>query len=252
VVQWSWKESVFPTLDQFTSLHERLIDRWRAIAPALAGRRCWFAHVADANHEDTITATYMRDLAAEAGLETHGVLIEQIGLDAVGRVVDADDQVITALFKLYPWEWIVAEEFGRAIVDNLPATLWIEPLWKMIWSNKAILPLLWRWFPNHPNLLPASTNADTVGSAYAVKPVLAREGANIRLVRDGAAIAQSEGEYGGVPVIYQQLFPLRDFGGGYPVLGCWVVDGEPAGLGIREGDLITGNTARFIPHVIDG
>lgn len=30
-----------------------------------------------------------------------------------------------------------------------------EPFWKIILGNKAILPLLWQKYPNHPNLLPA-------------------------------------------------------------------------------------------------
>lgn len=30
-----------------------------------------------------------------------------------------------------------------------------EPWWKIILGNKAILPVLWQMFPNHPNLLPA-------------------------------------------------------------------------------------------------
>jgi glutathionylspermidine synthase len=36
------------------------------------------------------------------------------------------------------------------------------------------------------------------------------------------------------------------------VLGAWVVDGEPAGLGIRESDgLVTDNLSFFVPHTID-
>ncbi|MGB7443187.1 MAG: glutathionylspermidine synthase family protein [Coleofasciculaceae cyanobacterium] len=31
----------------------------------------------------------------------------------------------------------------------------LEPAWKLILSNKAILPILWELFPNHPNLLPS-------------------------------------------------------------------------------------------------
>lgn len=31
----------------------------------------------------------------------------------------------------------------------------IEPSWKLILGNKAILPLLWEMFPEHKNLLPA-------------------------------------------------------------------------------------------------
>jgi glutathionylspermidine synthase len=36
------------------------------------------------------------------------------------------------------------------------------------------------------------------------------------------------------------------------VLGAWVVDGEAAGLGIREAEtLITDNQSRFVPHVVE-
>ena len=66
IVQWYWKEEVFPAADQLNSLHEQLIARWQDIAPALPGRRVWFTHFGDAAHEDTITTTYMRDLAAQA------------------------------------------------------------------------------------------------------------------------------------------------------------------------------------------
>lgn len=31
----------------------------------------------------------------------------------------------------------------------------IEPAWKLVLGNKAILPLLWEMFPDHKNLLPA-------------------------------------------------------------------------------------------------
>jgi glutathionylspermidine synthase len=251
VVQWNWKEDVFPHLDQFTSLHEKLIARWRNIGPTLPGNRLWFTHMADPTHEDTVTTTYMRELAAEAGLETHGVMIEQIGLDSEGRIVDADDNLITAIFKLYPWEWIVSEPFGEQILRHLGDTFWIEPIWKMMWSNKAILALLWDMFPEHPNLLEATIHPEEAGQSYAAKPFLAREGANVELVQDGALLARSEGGYGGA-ILYQELYPLREFGGGYPVLGSWIVDGDAAGMGIREDGLITGNRARFVPHVIEG
>ena len=37
VVQWEWKEAVCPDHDQFNSLHERLVAKWRDIAPLPAG-----------------------------------------------------------------------------------------------------------------------------------------------------------------------------------------------------------------------
>lgn len=250
VIQWTWKEDVFPHLDQFNSLHEKLIARWAEIGRHCFGGRAWFTHVADPLHEDTLTTTYMRDLAEQAGLETHGVVIDDIALDASGRILDHEDRVITTIFKLYPWEWIVAEPFGRAVAKNLPSTIWIEPIWKMIWSNKNILPLLWELFPGHPNLLQSSLDQRSIGSDYVVKPALAREGANVAVVQDGRTVAQTDGGYEGEPVIYQRRYPLKDYGNGYPVLGCWVVDGSAAGMGIREDGLITSDRARFIPHVI--
>ena len=250
VVQWEWKEELFPELDQFNSLHEKLVGRWAEIRPRLFGQRVWFTHTADPSHEDVITTTYMRDLASQAGLETHAVVIDDIGIDVQGNILDREDQVITAIFKLYPWEWIVAEAYGEDIVRRLPQTAWIEPIWKMIWSNKAILQILWTMFPNHPNLLAASVRQERIGGSYVAKPFLAREGANIEVVEAGRTVAQSQGAYREGLTIYQELYPLRDFGAGYPVLGSWVVDGAAAGMGIREDGLITGNRARFVPHVI--
>lgn len=251
IVQWYWKEEVFPQADQLNSLHEQLIARWQAIAPTLPGERVWFTHFGDAAHEDTITTTYMRDLAGQAGLETRAVLIDQIGIDAAGRIVDQEDYLISALFKLYPWEWLAVEDFGEKILPRLAETIWLEPVWKMLWSNKAVLTVLWDLFPGHPNLLPASFDPGKMAGDYVTKPVLAREGANIEVVSGGEVIARSEGGYSRNRLVYQQRYPLRDFGRGYPVLGSWTVAGSAAGLGIREDGLITGNRARFIPHIIE-
>jgi glutathionylspermidine synthase len=63
----------------------------------------------------------------------------------------------------------------------------------------------------------------------------------------GAAPVVREDE----PCCYQELAPLPTFDGNHVVLGAWVVDGESAGLGIRESSgLITDEYARFLPHVI--
>lgn len=250
IVQWFWKEEVFPQADQLNSLHERLLERWTTLKDRIPDQRVWFAHVNDDVHEDAITTTYMRELAMQAGLETHAVLIDQIGIDAGGRIVDQDDALIGALFKLYPWEWLAAEEFGEAILPHMGSTVWIEPVWKMLWSNKAVLAVLWEMFPGHPNLLPASFDAHAMQGDYVSKPVHSREGANIEVVRKGQVLARSDGGYSRNRLVFQELYPLRDFGRGVPVLGSWIIDGVAAGLGIREDGLITGNRARFVPHII--
>lgn len=243
---------MFPTLDQFTSLHDKLIAKWRDISPYVGGH-LHFAHTADEAGEDMITTSYLRDTATAAGLATTPIVIDDIGWHHAERqFVDLEERPILAAFKLYPWEWLVNEQFGPQLIESLDRTVWMEPIWKMIWSNKAILPVLWELFPDHPNLLGAARTPPAEADAVA-KPLLAREGANVSIRRSGAVIAETGGDYGQEGFVYQELYALPESAPGcFPVIGSWIVDGDPAGLGIREDGLITGNTARFVPHVIEG
>ena len=252
VVQAAWREERFPGLDQFNSLHDRLVAKWRSLRPGFTGT-LYFAHAADDAGEDSITTSYLQDTAAEGGFTTASILIEDLGWHRdLGCFVDLERRPIEGLFKLYPWEWLVHEAFGPMLVESLPKTLWLEPIWKMIWSNKAILPVLWELFPRHPNLLAASRTPLARGDAV-IKPLMVREGANVSICRAGAVVAETGGEYGEEGFVHQALYPLPETAPGvFPVIGSWIVDGEPAGMGIREDGLITGNWARFVPHVIDG
>jgi glutathionylspermidine synthase len=145
---------------------------------------------------------------------------------------------------------MAGEEFGPNILTDRNLSYWIEPAWKMILSNKAILPILWDLYPgNCPWLLPAYFEPGPL-TDYVRKPILSREGANIDLVRSGNLVQQTGGEYGTEGHIYQQLFTLPDFDGKHPVLGSWIIGQEPAGMGIRESDnLVTDNLSRFIPLI---
>jgi glutathionylspermidine synthase len=88
-------------------------------------------------------------------------------------------------------------------------------------------------------------------SSYARKPLLSREGANISLTTDAGEISTT-GLYGEEGYTYQALAPIPNFGGKYPVIGSWLIDGESAGMGIRESDtLITNNLSRFVPHLFE-
>ncbi len=250
VIQWEWKEAVFPRADQFNSLHDKLLAKWKDIASYLKSRSLHFTHVNDAAGEDTLTVTYLRDLAAQAGLKSTAIFTKDIGWNAGSRrFVDLDSRSIDVLFHLYPWEWLTKEAFGPHIAESYDAMDWIEPVWKMMLSNKAILPVLWELFPGHPNLLPCFYERQ--GATYVKKPLLGREGANVSVEKDGRVLAETAGAYGGEGYVYQELVELPDYGGNRPVIGSWIVDGEPAGMGIREDGLITGNTARFVPHVFE-
>lgn len=254
VAQWFWLEDRFPGGDQFNRIHEALLETWTALRPHLASQRVHFASLDDV--EDVATITYLRDTAQQAGLETVSLSVADIGWDALrGRFVDTDGAPIESVFKLYPWEWLVHEEFGSHLRRAEGRIQWMEPAWKMILSNKGILPILWELNPNHPNLLPAYRDdaVFTQADAYVVKPLLSREGANVRIVSPWHTEAATGGDYGEEGFVYQEYAALPDFGGHHPVIGSWIIGQDPAGMGIRESTgPITDNLSRFVPHRIEG
>ncbi|MEV8064556.1 glutathionylspermidine synthase family protein [Streptomyces sp. NPDC085995] len=256
--QWFWMEDRFPGADQWNSLHERLVAAWREQAPLLPpGSPLHFAHSADDElGEDLMTVAYLKETAEQAGLATDWISMEEIGWDPLsGRFVDNGLRFIRAIFKLYPWEWLTTDRFADHVLDTLDngggtgSTLWIEPAWKMLLSNKALLAILWELYPGHPNLLPAYLDGPrelAAGPGYVAKPLLGREGAGVTVHEPGAGPAVRD-----EPCCYQALAPLPAFDGNHVVLGAWVVGDESAGLGIRESSgLITDEYARFLPHVI--
>jgi glutathionylspermidine synthase len=246
-VQWFWLNDFNNHLDQFNSIHEKLVNRWKELKSAIANSTLYFSCLHQ-YPEDFVNVNYLRDCASQAGIETKFISVSDIGRTK-NSFVDTDEKPIEWIFKLYPWEWMVSEDFSD-VLHHSP-TQWIEPIWKMILSNKAILPVLWELFPGHPNLLESYFDDPHTMISYAQKPLLSREGANIILVQEGEVISETEGEYGEEGYIFQQLCKLPAFDGYKPVIGSWIIGEKSAGIGIRESNnLITDNFSRFVPHVI--
>jgi glutathionylspermidine synthase len=250
VAQWVWLEEMMPDADQFNSIHERLIDSFAEIRETFMPfhSRLHFTCVRD-SREDFVNVEYLRDTAVQAGISTKHLFIDDIGYsDDDNAFCDLENEEIRFLFKLYPWEWLVSDEFGENLLDDTLRLF--EPPWKMILSNKGILPLLWEQFPGHPLLLESYFSPERLERIPHVrKPLLSREGANIRYRDASGRIHETDGEYGEEGYIYQKAQPLPRMDGSYPVIGSWVIGGEAAGMGIREDDTpITKNTSRFVPH----
>ena len=258
--QWLWLQEQVDgqklnrASDQFNSLQEKLVNRFADLGFLTPDRTLHFACCKD-TEEDRGTVQYLEDCATAAGLDCKFVFMEDIGVDANGQFTDLDNQVINWMFKLYPWEFMFEEEFGRYLGTN--NLRWLEPPWKAILSNKALLPMLWRLFPNHPNLLPAFFE-DELAKASDIeslvkKPIFSREGANIAIVKGKNEIVSSDGPYGQEGYIYQATHMLPKFVDNYTLIGSWLVDDEAAGISLREDKgPITQDMSRFLPHVILG
>jgi glutathionylspermidine synthase len=259
VSQWDWLEDVKPHADQYNSLHDRLVAQWHTIVtkrrPAgCLPRRIHFASVSD-NEEDWICVHYLMDTAVQAGFDVKHVFTEGLGFNhQTGYFVDEDDEQVDILFKLYPLEWMMREDFGVHLIGT--HTQIVEPLWKAMFSTKAILPILWQLYPDHRLLLPAYFEHDTLPAgftSYARKPLFSREGANIALIEDGKDIAQGQDQdYGAEGHVLQSLITLKAHDGFFPVIGAWVVGDAAAGMCIREDtSRITTNMSHFVPHFFE-
>jgi len=254
VVQWRWLEQLIEAeqlpddADQFNSAHEKLIARFGLIGQGA------FLHLAcmQSAPDDAGTLAYLQDCAKQAGLPTRSLDMSEIGLRGGGGFIDPQGRSIERLFKLYPWEWMFADDFGRS--PAMATTRFIEPPWKLILSNKGALALLWEMSPHHPNLLECYFEGEREAellTRYARKPLFSREGADIELKGDGDALHGPKDGYGAEGFVRQQLRPLPEFDGRYPVIGAWIVGDEPAGMGVREDATpLTTERARFVPHVI--
>jgi glutathionylspermidine synthase len=259
VFQWRWMEQmraerkISKNADQFNSIHEKLIEAFRIVAGP--SKEFHFACFRD-SEEDRITADYMADCAHQAGITITSIDIRDLGIDADNWFVDMNDNRITNLFKLYPLEFMMKEQYGSKL--PVTPTKVYEPLWKAVLSNKGLLPVLWEMFPESPNLLPAYFADDPRAKEltnFIKKPLLSREGENVELVSSEVPNGKvtTEGDYGEEGYIYQQAHVLPMFGDDYTLIGSWVVAGEACGICIREDKSpITQNLSRFVPHYIEG
>jgi len=254
--QWHWLEDMIAAgrlpegADQFNGIHEALVARFAELFEN--GTEIHFAAFADAV-EDYATVETLGWAAREAGMGAHFTDIRKIGVSESGQFADEEDRVIGTLFKLYPWEDMLRDDFADAIVGS--GVRFLEPAWKALVSNKGILPVLWRMFPDHPNLLPAvfaDEDPAVLGPDVVEKPIFSREGAGVRIRAGDDSEVSADTSYDAHPRILQTYAPLAKFGEDRVVCGIWMVGAEAHGLGLREDvSRITQDTSRFRPHYIE-
>ena len=275
--QWSWLEDQIAAGvlrdgdDQFNGLHEALVDRLRDLFAQ--GTDLHFTAVGG-QPEDYATVECIGWAARQAGMGAHYCDLDQIGLSQDGQFVDNESRVIGTLFKLYPWENLLRDDYAAHIAGS--GTLFIEPAWKAVVSNKGLLPVLWQMFEGHPNLLPAffaddiapalsgtgpaapqvaeafARAAGQLATGHVSKPVFSREGASVDIVENGRPTETAGNrDYDQHARIIQAYAPLPVFDGFRPVIGAWIVGQACAGIGIREDrSRITQDLSRFKPHFI--
>jgi glutathionylspermidine amidase/synthetase len=241
--------------DAGEELHELLVGAWRHsdVDSVLHIMR-------DRDLEETYHALFMQEAMQNAGIESKIIRgVSGLRWDADGGITDSDGVRVKWVWKTWAWETaldqlraecedneVVVPDFRSGKLPDRPPRLVdvllrtdvmvYEPLWTLIPSNKAILPLLWSMFPEYPYLLNTSyqLTEELKQSGYVVKPIVGRGGANISIYdRHENLRAETEGQFNDRDQVYQQRFSLPGAGGYNVQISTFSAAGRYAGACVR-------------------
>lgn len=239
-------------ISQYNSIQDRSLEFFSKLNTGDAP--IYFGCVKEAD-EMLINLMYIINCAQAAGKTCHQIFIDDLQISDEGQLLSPDLKKIDVLFNYYPWEFMLVEENGPLIPQM--KTKFIEPEWKMILASKGMLPMLWKEYRGHPNLLPSyfldDESKPDISGNYVKKPVFSREGCNITIVEDNNITFHQDGPYGADGYIVQEYCPIKKFEDRYPILGGWVINDKACGINIREGSTrVTDACSYFSPHIVIG
>jgi len=263
IVQWATlKLNGMEESHQFNNLHEALVDNFKRLITMeedvssfeerYDGWKILFSSV-KGNIEEENTVRLLQSIATEAGYITEFAYADEVEFDAQEGVF-YNDENYEYWFKLLPWEDIAIEESDLAMlmtqIMEKQKAIFLNPAYTLMFQSKAFMAILWDLYPNHPLLLETSFEP-LEGIAQVEKRIFGREGANTTIVNeDEEIIAQTDGEYGEFPSIFQEYveLPTNDKGESYQAGVFYAYEG--CGLGFRKGGLILDNASKFVGHVV--
>jgi glutathionylspermidine amidase/synthetase len=222
----------------------------------------------DTDPEETYHSLFMQEAMTEAGIRSKIIRgVDGLRWETDGGIADADGERVKWVWKTWAWESALDQlkaeceddevELAQLraarntlrrprLVDVLlrKEVMVYEPLWTLIPSNKAILPVMWTMFPEYPYLLDTAyelTNS-LRQTGYVVKPIVGRGGANISIFDNKDKLrAETAGRFDDRDLVYQQLFSLPQSGGFNVQISTFTAAGRYAGACIRvdESPVIT-------------
>nr|WP_136252054.1 glutathionylspermidine synthase family protein [Ningiella ruwaisensis] len=262
--KWAKHHHLDTGTDAGAGLSQSLIKKWRE------SKEQGHVHIMyDDDPEELYHAYYMQSIIESAGIETTMVLKTQ-GLALIdGDIVDANKRKVKRVWKTWAWETAldqIREELtaNSASVSDISSQsastkpvsshlanpnavklsdvlfhddiMVYEPLWSLIPSNKAILPILSQLFPQNQWLLNASfqLTPELKQSGYVAKPIVGRCGANISVVDANQQVLESTGgKFDSQDQIYQAFYLLPKLEQHYVQLCTFTAGGTYAGACTR-------------------
>ncbi|HEU5046820.1 MAG TPA: glutathionylspermidine synthase family protein [Rickettsiales bacterium] len=245
LLQRYWLQHEMPHAGQFNEIEARLSQAWRALdTPELVISLLDTPHL---HSEEDDIAAFLQRTAGSARINVQIVPRRLIQTDH-NRLWSPEGQPIRHLMITHDWYEMLA--CGLLDCFSPQETRVIEPAWRCLLGNKALLKVLWDLYPDHPNLLHTTLHAEEQRGNYVTKPIIGAMGENITLHH--AQEIRTQGRFGAFPNVYQQLASLPFHEAQYAQVGLWVIGGHPAGLIIREdASPIIRYDSVSLPHIVE-
>lgn len=162
-----------------------------------------------------------------------------------GYLIDKEYQIpVQFLYKTYSWYKIFKELknpehkcFFDIFSPKYPKKFnFIEPLWKTVMGNKALLPFVYKKYPGHPLLLPSSFDPNDKifdNEEYLIEKAFTGRGS-----MKTKKVKKSEIKNGKKGVIYQKLFDKNRFGNNFYIMGSYIIGPKFGGCYIKQSNLL--------------
>ncbi len=253
IEKWAQKGGVKEGFNPGERLLDALADAWKHSDAKP------FVHILqDDDSEEDYHALFMQQSLTQAGYNSKILRgLDELHWNSRGQLIDADKRVVECVWKTWAWETALDQlreeseqqalipirtghpEDEVRLVDVLlrPEITVFEPLWTLIPSNKAILPVLWQLFPDNPYLLDTdfTVTPRLAKSGYAIKPIAGRCGSNIGLVdHKENVLDETQGQFEHQENIYQELWCLPKVANRYIQVCTFTVGGHYGGCCLRS------------------
>ncbi|KAF0716886.1 hypothetical protein As57867_002606, partial [Aphanomyces stellatus] len=206
----------------------------------------------DDDPEERYHSMYMQAAAEAAGIPCVLVVgVDELTFDVDGvTILDGQKRPIRNVWKTWAWQTVISQYEAREANASASSAVQVmdvmlntsvrvfEPLWTVLPSSKAILPILNQLAPDNPYLLRSSFDVQDIStfkSGYVAKPVMGRTGANVSIYNEGGdLISATAGKWLNDTIVYQEIALLPKYeDGGHVQVNAWAIDGKYGGTVLR-------------------
>ena len=245
VIQRKWAKSMHLIDGKNASqkLELSLISQWKSMA---LPKESVLHFMIDNDGEEKYNAAYMQEIASAAGYKSKLCIgLDDFVKDSNGNIFHSDGERVQHVWKMWSWDTVFHSKLagGRSKESASPQPclheillhpeiLVIEPLWKIVTTNKMTMMHLGMDTDLH--MLRVSQRVPT-GYKYFKKPIAGRGGRGVIFsdeIHDKKTGHQSDSVDS--RFIYQKEASQNPTDGWFSTIGSWVVGSEAAGFGVRE------------------